>query len=481
MINMTRGRPLLALSLSCVLAVGCGKAVDEAPQASTWRQDETAFMDTLSHRTFDFFWDLADPHTGLIPDRAPTESFASVAATGFGLTAYPIGVERGWVTREAAAGRVLHTLRFLWEAPQHDGPTGAVGYKGFFYHFLQPSTGARFGTVELSTVDTALLLAGAFFCQSYFDGADALEDSIRTLTDALYERVDWPWASPRAPMIGHGWTPEHGYLPYDWRGYNEAMLVYLFALASPTHPVAPEAWDVWGAGYAWGTFEGRDYFGFGPLFGHQFVQVWLDLRGVRDDLCAEHDLDYFENSCRATLSQYDYARRNPSGFVGYGPDLWGLSACDGPVHGTYEIDGVERSFETYWARGASFRGVNDDGTVAPYAAGSSYPFASDLVGPLLMALVRDHGDDLFGRYGFFDALNPTFTLDVPVQHGRVVAGKGWYDTDYLGIDQGPLLAMIENRRSGLVWRTTKRNAHVVRGLKAAGFHGGWLDGEGTAP
>ena len=438
-------------------------------------------MDSLGHATFRWFWDLADPSTGLIPDRAPSESFASVAATGFGLTAYPIGAERGWITREQAARRVLHTLRFLWTAPQGPQPAGVIGHKGFFYHFLHLDTGARFETVELSTVDTALLLAGAFFCQSYFDGSSAQEDSIRALTDSLYARVDWRWASPRAPLIGHGWDPERGHLPYDWRGYNEGLLVYLFALGSPTHAVAPAAWAEWEAGYRWGEFEGYSYFGFGPLFGHQFPLVWLDLRGVQDRLTAERGLDYFENARRATLAQYSYARRNPSGFHGYGPELWGLSACDGPVHGEFQIDGETRRFETYWARGACFTEVNDDGTVAPYAAGSSWPLLPEVVGPTLMAMARIHGEHLWHEYGFLDALNPTFTVDAPVQHGRVVPGRGWYDTDALGIDQGPLLAMLENHRSELVWRVMRRNPHVVRGLRAAGFRGGWLGDGSDAP
>lgn len=438
-------------------------------------------MDTLGHRTFRWFWDLADPRTGLIPDRAPSESFASVAATGFGLTAYPIGAERGWVTREQAARRTLHTLRFLWTAPQGDAPAGVSGHKGLFYHFLHLDTGARFETVELSTIDTALLLAGAFFCQSYFDRATAAEDSIRALTDSLYARADWTWASPRPPLIGHGWTPEAGHLPYDWGGYNEALLLYVIALASPTHPAAPAAYAAFEAGYRWGGFEGYEHVGFSPLFGHQFPLVWLDLRGVQDRFMASRGIDYFENARRATLAQHAYALRNPSGYAGYGAELWGLSACDGPVHGEFVIDGVTRRFETYWARGASFTGINDDGTVAPYAAGSSWPFAPELVGPALMAMARDHGEHLWSEYGFLDALNPTFTLDVPVQHGRVVPGRGWYDTDALGIDQGPLLAMLENHRSELVWRVLRRNPHVVRGLRAAGFRGGWLDDGSAAP
>ncbi|MFN2370239.1 MAG: glucoamylase family protein, partial [Candidatus Krumholzibacteriia bacterium] len=251
--------------------------------------------------------------------------------------------------------------------------------------------------------------------------------------------------------------------------------LYLLALASPTYPVEPEAWDAWTAGYRWGTFHGQEHLGFAPLFGHQYTHVWVDLRGIRDRTMAEHGLDYFENSRRAVLAQHAYALANPGGWTGYGPRLWGLTACDGPVSGTFTIGGRERTFQTYDARGASFTRVTDDGTVCPSAAAGSLPFAPELVVPLLVALVQDHGERIWGEYGFLDALNPTFTLDVPVQHGRVDPEHGWYDTDYLGIDQGPILAMIENHRSGLVWDTLRANPHLVRGLQLAGFSGGWLD------
>lgn len=460
---------------ACRGGAGHGDEVMPAVSNSSLPRDETAFIDSLQVRTFRFFWDLCDPVTGLAPDRAPSQSFASIAATGFALTAYPIGAERGWVVREAAARRALRTLRFLWTAPQGETRGGTSGVHGLFYHFVDGTTGARFGTVELSTVDTALLLAGALFCQSYFDRATAAEDSLRALADSLYLRADWAWASVRPPTIGHGWTPEDGHLPYDWRGYNEAMILYILALASPTHPPHPQAWQAWTAGYRWGEFFGQEHLGFAPLFGHQYTHVWIDLRGIRDQVMRERGLDYFENSRRATLAQRAYALANPDGWTGYGPRLWGLTACDGPVYGTFVIAGRERRFASYDARGASFTRVTDDGTVCPSAAAASLPFAPEVVAPLLLALYEDHGDRLYGRYGFLDALNPTFTLDVPVQHGRVDGEHGWYDTDYLGIDQGPILAMIENWRSGLVWDTMRRNPHVVRGLRAAGFTGGWLD------
>ncbi len=468
----------LVMSTLCLAAMsgvsGCGDSDGSAKSDISLSSDETAFIDSLQVRTFRYFWDLCNPHTGLAPDRWPTRSFASVAATGFALTAYPIGVERGYVTREAAVDRTLRTLEFFWSARQDTARTGSTGYRGFYYHFLDPDTGARFRDVELSTIDTALLLAGALFCQTYFDRPEADEARIRALADSLYLRVDWQWASVRAPTISHGWKPEQGFLSYDWRGYNEATLLYLMALGSPTHPVEYDAWEAWTDGYVWGDFHGRRHLGFPPLFGHQYTQVWYDMRGIRDEVMRENDLDYFENSRRAVLSQYDYAQENPGGFTGYGPRLWGLTACDGPVNQTVEIDGVAHDFVTYWARGASFNYVNDDGTICPSAAGGSLPFAPEIALPVLMAMKEDHGEHLFGEYGFFDALNPTFTRDIPVQHGRVVPGRGWYDTDYLGIDQGPILAMIENYRSGLVWRTMRRNPHVIRGLKAAGFSGGWL-------
>ena len=460
--------------------------VDRRPAAEPHAEpsadlDENAFLDDLQERTFRFFWDLADPRTGLAPDRAPTESFASVSATGFALTAYPIGVEHGWISREDGRRRVLDTLRHLWTAPQDTTASGAAGWKGLFYHFVDPATGARFETVELSTVDTALLLAGALFCQSWFDGEEAEEDSIRALADSLYLRADWSWASPRPPAIGHGWVPEAGHLPYDWRGYNEAMLLYLLALGSPTHPVPAEAWDAWVSGYRWGEFHGIEHLGFAPLFGHQYTHVWIDFRGIRDAFGEEKGLDYFENSARAVLAQHAYALENPGGWEGYGARLWGLTACDGPVHGEFEIDGRRRRFETYWARGASFTEVRDDGTICPSAAAASLPFAPGIVMPTLRAMRQTYGDRLYGEYGFLDAFNPTFRLDIPVQHGRVDPALGWFDTDWLGIDQGPIVAMIENHRSGLVWLTMRRNPHVVRGLRAAGFRGGWLDSLPESP
>ena len=473
-----RGALLIAALAALAIAAGCRGAAQAGrarPVSRAQAAREAAFLDTLEQRTFRWFWDLSDPRTGLTPDRAPTPSFASVGAVGFALTAYPIGAEHGWVTRAQARARALATLRFFWQAPQGVAPRGCTGYRGFFYHFLEPGTGHRFERVELSTMDTALLLAGALFCQSYFNRSDPREAEVRALAESLFARADWRWAQVRPPMVVHGWDPEEGFLPYDWRGMNESMLVPILALASPTHPLGPEVWADWERGCRWGTFQGIEHVGFPPLFGHQYTQVWLDLRGLQDSLMRAHGIDWFENSRRATLAQRAYAIANPGGFKGYGERLWGLTACDGPVDDSVTVDGRRLGFHTYAARGASFREIIDDGTVAPAAAGASVAFAPEAVVPVLLALRETYGERVFGAYGFVDALNPTLDVPARVSQGKVAPGVGWFDGDRLGIDQGPILAMIENHRSGLVWRTLRKNPHVVRGLRAAGFTGGWLD------
>jgi hypothetical protein len=428
-------------------------------------------LDDLQRRTFQFFWDTTNPVNGLARDRYPTPSFASMAAVGFALTAYPIGVYRGFVARAAAAQRTLATLRFLADAPQGDAPSGMTGHKGFFYHFVDMESGTRFEQTELSTVDTALLLGGMLFAQGFFDRP--AESEIRELVDQLYERVNWRWSQARPPTVALGWSPEKGHLPYDWIAYSEAMLVYILALGSPSYPLGPDSWQAWAAGLPkhWGSEEGQQLVRFAPLFGHQYSHIWVDFRSIRDAFMREKNLDYFENSRRATLAQHAYAVRNPMQWKGYGPRLWGLTACDGPADVTVKVDGRDRTFRTYSARGP---GDFDDGTIAPTAVGGSVPFAPELCINTLKAMRADHGEHLYGQYGFLDSLNLSVPPSVPLKHGRHVPGRGWYGGDYLGIDQGPILAMIENYRSGLVWDVMRDNAHIQRGLKRAGFTGGWL-------
>lgn len=470
----------VSASVSLVwLLVSCGGTTSriDAESAPTAAALDPLF-DDIERRTFDYFWEVTDPVRGLVPDRYPTPSFSSIAAIGFGLTAYPIGVERGYVSRADARARTLATLRYLHDAPQGPEATGEAGYHGFFYHFLDMSSGTRYATNELSTIDTGLLMAGVLFAGMYFDAADDEEAEIRTLTDELYRRVDWRWASPRAPAISHGWKPEGGFLPHDYQGYQEAMFLYILALGSPTHAVDAKAWDAWTATYdrSWGTLEGQEHLTGGPLFWHQYTAVWIDLRGIRDAYMAARGLDYFENGRRAVYSQRNYATANRLGWKGYGPNVWGLTACDGPVDIVLPYHGETRTFRTYAARGVSLNSNDnyDDGTIAPTAAVASLPFAPEIVIPATLAMHRTYGAQIYGRYGFLDAFNPSFDFDVPLHHGRRVPGFGWVDTDYLGIDQGPILAMIENHRSELVWRLMRGNPYIRRGLERAGFTGGWL-------
>lgn len=465
----------LAYCAAAFVAVGaCGTAQAPltAPRPLTTR--EQAFLDTTEQRTFRFFWETTNPQNGLTPDRYPTHSFSSIAAVGFALTAYPIGVERGWVTREQAKARVLATLRFLWTAPQGSAAADVTGYKGFYYHFLDMETGRRYQHVELSTIDSALLFAGVLFCQSYFGGDDADERAIRAYADSIYRRADWRWAVVRSPRVAMGWTPEAGFGTWDWRGLDEASILYILALGSPTHPIDSTAWEGWTSTYQWGSWYGQSHVGFAPLFGHEYSQVWLDLRGIQDPYMRARGIDYFENSRRATIAQRGYAIENPMGWMGYGPELWGLTASDGPGDFTRELGGRSRTFFGYAARGASFTEVRDDGTIAPTAAGGSVPFAPEITVPALVAMREKYGDQLFSTYGFLDAFNPTLGASGPTPQGKVAPGVAWFDVDYLGIDQGPIVAMIENYRSGLVWKYMRENPYVVRGLQRAGFTGGWL-------
>ncbi len=443
-----------------------------APVALTPRQ--SAFLDTLERRTFDWFWEKSDANSGLTPDRWPAKSFSSVAAIGFALTAYPIGVERGYVGRVAAADRTLNTLRFMYNAPQGPQATGVTGYKGFFYHFLGMDTGYRFKTVELSTIDTSLLMAGVLFSQSYFTGPNATESAIRAYADSLYLRVDWTFLRPRAPLVSMGWNPEHGYIEADWHGLNEAIILNVLALGSPTHPLDVASWDIYQSTYKWADFYGQQHLSFAPLFGHQYSHIWIDFRGIQDSYMRGRGIDYFENSRRATYSQRAYATANPGDWKDYSADIWGLTAGDGPKDTVMLARGRMRRFQTYTAHGAAAGEIHDDGTIGPTAAGGSIAFAPEIAIPALIAMREKYGDNVFSNYGFIDSFNPTFDGNARPATGTVVKGMGWFDTDYLGIDQGPIIAMIENYRSDLVWKTMRKNQYIVNGLRKAGFTGGWL-------
>jgi len=473
-----RPSTLVSTIIGLAVLIAAGTAAAQQLTVPPTPGSTPALLEELQERTFRFFWDIGNPDNGLIPDRYPTPSYSSVAAVGFGLTTYPIGVERGYITRDQARERVLATLRFFARAPQHAKARGAIGYRGFFYHFLDMKTGDRFGDSELSTVDTAIFVAGALFCQSYFDSADAQDVEIRRLADEIYRRVDWRWAQPKPPAISLGWSPESGFLRYDWRGYNEAMLVYLLALGSPTFAVGRDAWAEWTSTYdkQWGTFFGQEFLSFPALFGHQYTHVWTDLRGIRDVYMNRRGLDYFENSRRAVYAQRAYAVFNPRHCRDYGESIWGISASDGPADVVIENATGRYRFRTYTARGID---RYDDCTLAPTAVIGSIPFAPEVAIPATLEMHRRFGQYIYAKYGFLDAYNRTFTFDdVTLRHGRHVPEFGWVAGDYLGIDQGAILAMIENYRSGLVWRVMRKNPYLRRGLEQAGFSGGWLSASG---
>jgi hypothetical protein len=464
-----------ALLYTALAACTAGVMRPSAPALDTRSQ---AFVDSLQARTFAYFWETTNPRNGLAPDRWPNPPFASIAAIGFALTAYPIGVERGWISRADAAERTLTTLQFMWRLPQGTDAVALAGDRGFFYHFLDIETGLRYRNTELSTIDTALLLAGALVVQQYFDRSEAREASIRAYADSLYRRAEWPYfLRDLRPLITMAWRPERGFGPHAYRGYDEAMILYVLALGSPTHPIEPEAWSAFTSTYQWAEFQGFAHLNFPPLFGHQYSHVFIDFRDIRDAYMRSRGIDYFENSRRATLSQRQYAIANPGRWADYGADIWGLTASDGPTDTTIVIDGMARRFHTYWARGAAAPYVNDDGTIAPTAAGGSIPFAPEVTMRALVVMRERYGDNLYTRYGFLDAFNATLRdTTVRLRRGRTVPGQGWFDDNYIGIDQGPIVAMIENHRSALVWELMKKSPYIVRGLCRAGFTGGWIEG-----
>ena len=432
----------------------------------------------MQQRTFRFFWERSNPANGLMADRWPTPSFSSIAATGFALTAYPIGVKHGWITRDQARDRTLATLRFFWTAPQGDAPTGMAGYKGFFYHFLDMDTGLRFRDNELSSVDTSWLLAGVLFAGQYYDRADEAE--IRDLSAKIYARCDWRWFQQQDAhkRVSMGWHPESGFIATPWFGYTEGQILYVLALGAPDFYLDKDAYDGWCSTYtnSWRGSGATRHLGFGPHFAHQYTQCWLDMRGIRDATMREAGIDYFENSRRATYWQRDYATRNPGKWVGYSQDIWGLTACDGPGGVQGMVNGTQRQFTGYSARGPiGLPDGFDDGTIAPTAVVGSLPFAPEIVEPATQALYTRYGSAIYGQYGFLDAFNPSFTFaDQPHEHGTITATAGWVDSDFLGFDQGPVVTMIENQRSGMIWDAMRHHPAIKRGLQRAGFTGGWL-------
>jgi hypothetical protein len=395
------------------------------PVPSSLSPEDDKFLEDLEHSNFLFFWEQGNPQTGLIKDRCnirvkDTSIAASVASTGFGLTAICIGEMRGYVSYSDARLRVIKSLNFLW----HKLPT----HRGFFYHFANIDTGERLWDSEVSSVDTAILLCGVLTCHQHFQ-----DETIKQLAHAIFDRVDWTWLSEDTSLLPMGWTPEFGFLPYKWNYYSELMMIYLLGMGSSSHPLSSDVWFAWKRTIF--EYDGLRYVGsFAPLFIHQYSQAWFDFRGKKDRYA-----DYFENSITAT----DVHRRfclelNPQ-FSDYSNALWGITASD--------------SDKGYVVWGGPPAMGPIDGTIVPCAPGGSLPFVPDATMRVLRT-IHDHYPQAMCRYGFVDAFNPL---------------NEWYDTDVIGINTGITMLMAENARTGFIWDTFMKNPEAQRGMEIAGF------------
>ncbi|MGH8021989.1 MAG: glucoamylase family protein, partial [Limisphaerales bacterium] len=408
---------------------------------------DDAFMDYVEEANFDFYWYTANPANGLVPDHttdgAPDGSPCSIFAVGLGLTAIGIGVDHGWITRAEGAARVLTTLNTFWNGPQGTNETGEIGYQGWFYHFLDMNTATRSGSSELSSIDTTFLLAGILYAKQYFDGTNSTETSIQTMAGSIFNRVNWRWFAPDIPgtnAVRMGWLPETGFSTYgDWKGYNEGMLIYLLGMGASSGALPAACWNYWTSGYDWGNYYGESFVIFPPLYGHEYSHCWVDFRHIGDAYMNGENSTYFENSHRAALAQQAYCIADPGGWRGYGADIWGLTASDDPsgyfVHGAPPDD-------------------HDNGTISPTAVGGAMSFAPEIALPTLKTFYSEGRAKVWTAFGFVDAFN---------------FSANWFDTQELGIDQGPILIMIENYRNQKVWQTFMQNPEIQRGLEQAGF------------
>lgn len=422
--------------------------------------EDARLVAQLQRDAFDYFLQHVDPQSGLVPDTSRTGSPVSIAVVGFALSCYPIAVERRWMTRESACALSMAAMRFFHDSDQ-SGAADATGHRGFYFHFLDPSSGKRVWNSELSMVDTALLIAGVLMAAEYFDRPDPLERQLRTLADSLYRRIDWRWAQDGGHTIMQGWKPESGFLHYGWEGYNEAIVLYVLALGSPTFPIFPDCYKAWTSTYQWENIYGVDVLYAGPLFVHQFSHAWIDFRGLQDPYMREKNCDYFVNSQRAVMTQREYTLINPGSHPGYGVDGWGLSAGDGPTDEVPSIDSEPRRLFGYAARGVPYG--PDDGTLSPPAVLACLPFAPDAT----LRCTRH----FLQRYPEIRSLG---RLTSGFNAGLCTDGRAWVSPGHYGLDQGIVTMMIENDRSGLPWRLMRGCRYLVDGLHKAGFKGGWL-------
>ena len=407
-------------------------------QTSRLSSQDQSFLEDLERRSFSYFWEQTDSHTGLVPDRARANGspldenhrdVASIAATGFGLSAICIAAERGWIDRNQALERTRNTLRFF--------ATKAFHEHGWFYHWIDAKSGDRRWDSEVSSIDTALLLAGVLTARQCFRE----NREIVKLSTQIYERVDFRWMLNGDPLLlSHGWKPETGFLKPRWDTYSEDTILYMLATASPAHSISPQSWyALWRDRY---RYEGYAYFttiGV-PLFMHQYAHAWIDYRGRREQR-GDH-IDFFENSVNASLAHRAFCMNLRYDFPTYGPNMWGITASD--------------SAKGYLAWGGPPRDPAIDGTVVPSAAGGSLMFTPDLSIAALRAMRDKYGDKAYGRYGFVDAFNP---------------GTGWVDSDVIGINVGIMLLSAENARTGNIWRWFMGNREIPRAMERIGLIG----------
>jgi hypothetical protein len=399
------------------------------------------FLDYVQETDFDYFWYWANPANGLVPDRSETNSSCSISAVGFGLTAIGIAIDHGWITRAQGLARVTTTLNTFLQGPQGPAATGAIGYNGWFYHYLDMNTALRASSApEVSSIDTAFLLAGILYAKQYFNGTNAGETTLQTMADAIFNRVNWTWMAQGTNAVSMAWYPTTGFDSNNWVGYDEGMILYILGLGTATNPLPASAWGQWTSGYMWATNWGQAYVQFPSLYAHTYSHCWIDFRHIADSYMSNHNSTYFENSRRASLAQLAYSIANPMDEVGYSSNVWGLTACDGP--------------EGYAVHGLPPVGF-DDGTIAPTGAGGVLAFTPEYSVPTMSYFYTHYRPHIWTAYGFHDAFN---------------LSAQWYDIDELGIDQGPIVIMIENYRTQRPWQLFMQNQEVQIGLQRAGFN-----------
>ena len=391
------------------------------------------FLNEVQRKAFDYFWEGFDPVTGLIADERRGRR-TSIAHSGFGLSAFCVGVDRGWVSREEACERILRTLNSYYKDPDDDTDFCVEGRKGLFYHFVNVDTGKRAGRCEVSTIDSGLLMAGVLHVMSYFRGTEVEE-----LTRKIYEHAQWDKYTSSKGAITGGWKPpEENWKNPEYRGYNEYSLVYLLGMASPTFPLPESSWYIYssGNGAQWvkpyadiGAFKTPGGLMQPHAYLYQFPACWYDFRNKRD-----LHVDYWALCVNALKANMRYTR-NWGEIAGYPEDLWGWTACAGK-------DGYIGFSKPY------------DGTLAPSAVIASLPFLPEESLKSIKYMYNTYRDRIWGKYGFVDSFNPY---------------QDWYDEGYIGIDKGNEVLMIENFRNEGVWKVFMDNPYAASGMEKAKF------------